>query len=485
MVLTLRYKRYDKSLDCKVERQIFEAKKSVLPDVHLCNGACVNIASVTVCGKQESMSRIALSERTAIEAGIYGRLSLQEIAKKINKSPKYVSQEILQNRTLTKGEHPNGNDCRMATGCVRKGICGNAGCIRRCVSCRDIDCRMFCSVYDNSSCSLLSKPPYVCNICTRRRKCKADRAYYIATQADAAAKRRYSEARRKPQVQGEELEALDRLVTPLVKKGQPLTHIFAEHGDEIPVCQRTLYNYIDFGALHIGNLDLRRKVGYRPRKKKYVPTEAFLNQKGRQDRTYEDFVTYMARHPDVDEVEMDTVKGIREQGKRMLTMLFVGQNLMLIFLMRDGKADTVVEQFDWLTSALGLTVFQKLFPVILTDNGSEFKHTREMEYTADGKRRTRIYYCDPQASWQKPHIEKNHEYIRYVLPRGKTFNPYTQDDITVLMNHINSTRRSKLNGMTPYELADSVEFRKLKDVLGLHAIPADEVNLTPRLLKKP
>jgi len=153
--------------------------------------------------------------------------------------------------------------------------------------------------------------------------------------------------------------------------------------------------------------------------------------------------------------------------------------------MRDGKADTVVEQFDWLTSALGLTVFQKLFPVILTDNGSEFKHTREMEYTADGKRRTRIYYCDPQASWQKPHIEKNHEYIRYVLPRGKTFNPYTQDDITVLMNHINSTRRSKLNGMTPYELADSVEFRKLKDVLGLHAIPADEVNLTPRLLKKP
>ena len=26
------------------------------------------------------------------------------------------------------------------------------------------------------------------------------------------------------------------------------------------------------------------------------------------------------------------------------------QNLMLIFLMRDGKADTVVEQFDWLTA---------------------------------------------------------------------------------------------------------------------------------------
>ena len=431
------------------------------------------------------MSRMTLSERTAIEAGIYGRLSFQEIAKKIRKNPKYVSQEILQNRTLVKGDHPGGNDCYMATSCQRKGICGNTGCIRKCVYCRDVDCRTICSQYDNSPCGLLSKPPYVCNVCQRRRKCKADRAYYIAAQADAAAKRRYSEARRKPQVQGEELEALNRLVTPLIKKGQPLTHIFAEHGKEIPVSQRTLYHYIDSGALSVGNLDLRRKVGYRPRKKKYEPSEAFLNQECRKDRTYEDFFTYMARHPNVTEVEMDTVKGIREQGKRMLTILFVKQNLMLILLMRDGKAGTVVEQFDWLTSVLGLAVFRKLFPVILTDNGSEFKHTKEMEFTAEGERRTRIYYCDPQASWQKPHIEKNHEYIRYVLPRGKSFNPYTQDDMVLLMNHINSTRRSKLDGRTPYELADGAEFQRLKEALGLRTIPADEVNLKPRLLKEP
>ena len=121
---------------------------------------------------------------------------------------------------------------------------------------------------------------------------------------------------------------------------------------------------------------------------------------------------------------------------------------------------------------------------ILTDNGSEFKHTREMEFTVDGQRRTRIYYCDPQASWQKPHVEKNHEYIRYVLPRGKSFSPYTQEDIILLLNHINSTRRSKLGGKTPFELADGEEFLKLKEVMGLKAIPADEVDLTPRLLRK-
>lgn len=302
-----------------------------------------------------------------------------------------------------------------------------------------------------------------------------DRLYYIAQQADAVARRRYAQARSKPQIQGEDLAVLDALVTPLIRKGQPLTHIYAEHGEELPVSQRTLYHYIDEGVLSIGNLDLRRKVGYRPRKKKKVPTEGALNQKYRQNRTYEDFTAYMARHPGTMYVEMDTVKGCREQGKRMLTMLFVEQNLMLILLMRDGKAETVVEQFDWLTSVLGLETFRTLFPVILTDNGSEFKHTREMEYTVDGQRRTHVFYCDPQASWQKPHIEKNHEYIRYVLPRGKSFNPYTQQDIVLLLNHINSTRRSKLDGKTPFELAKSPEFQRLKAALGLKAIPADEV----------
>ena len=99
-----------------------------------------------------------------------------------------------------------------------------------------------------------------------------DRAYYIAQQADAMAKRRYSQARSKPQIQREDLAALDALVTPLIKKGQPLTHIYAEHGAELPVSQRTLYNYIDSGKLSVGNLDLRRKVGYRPRKKKKEQT---------------------------------------------------------------------------------------------------------------------------------------------------------------------------------------------------------------------
>ncbi len=430
------------------------------------------------------MSRLTLSERIAIESGIFEHLKLNEIAKRIFKSPETVSREIRKNRTLVTGYKPFGKDCNFANECKTKGLCGKAGCTKRCVTCKEYECRELCKRYSNKPCKNLSKPPYVCNVCTNRRKCKTDRAYYIAQQADAMSRRRYSESRSKIQTRGKELEKLDETVTPLILKGQPITHIWAEHGEELGISQRTLYRYADQGVLSFGNIDLRRKVGYRPRKKKKEPSEGFLNQEFRKNRSYDDYLAYMEKHPDTTVVQMDTVKGCREQGKRLLTLHFCDTNMMLILLMHDGKADTVVEQFDRLTSLLGLEEFRKVFPVILTDNGSEFKHTKEMETTDDGKKRTKIFYCDPQASWQKPKIEKNHEFIRYVLPKGKSLNSYTQEDMTLLANNINSTRRNLLGGKSPYEVITNKSVLNLMKLMGLHMIPSDEVNLTPKLLKR-
>lgn len=430
------------------------------------------------------MSRLTLSERAVIECSIYERLPLNEIAKKIGKSPATVSREIRANRTLVTGEHYCGKDCRFASTCKTKGLCGKEKCFKHCVACREYDCCEICSRYKHTRCIELSRPPYVCNTCTRRRICKGDRAYYIAPQADAAARRRYSDSRKKIQTRGEDLVHLDELVTPLILKGQPLTHIWSEHGDELNVSQRTLYRYIDMGILSIRNFDLRRKLGYKPRRKKKEASESFLNLEFRKKRTYDDYLKYMEKHPNTPVIQMDTVKGSREKGKRLLTLHFCDTNMMLMLLMRDGKADTVVEQFDMLTGLLGLEDFRHIFPVILTDNGSEFMHTREMETTENGKRRTKIFYCDPMASWQKPQIEKNHEYIRYVLPKGKSLNPYTQEDMTLLANHINSTRRESLGNRSPYEATNDEAVLRMMYLMGLHPIPADEVNLNRNLLRK-
>lgn len=436
-----------------------------------------------VCRKLVPM-RLGLSERTAIEAAIYRRESFAEIAKQIGISTKSLSKEIRQNRTMAPAARFNGKDCRFASECTKQFVCKDPSCSRECVFCRRIDCRTFCSAYAPLSCKSIDHPPYVCNVCQRRRGCSCDRAYYVAAQAHAVAMKRYSDARSKPHTQGTELQDLDKLITPLIQKGQPLTHIYATHKEQIPVSERTLYRYIDAGMLGIGNLDLRRKVSYRQRRKHKAVVEKISNKNIRENRTYDDFLEYLRKKPDTNYVEMDTVVGPRGSGKRMLTLLFVQQSLMLIFLLRDGKANSVVEYFDWLSSSLGIQTFRKLFPAILTDNGSEFKHTLDMERTIDGARRTKIFYCDPQASWQKPHIEKNHEYIRYVIPKGKSMDPFTQADFTLLANHINSTKRLQYDGKSPIELATSEEFQELLRVTGIHPIPADDVILTNLLFKK-
>jgi IS30 family transposase len=165
-------------------------------------------------------------------------------------------------------------------------------------------------------------------------------------------------------------------------------------------------------------------------------------------------------------------------------MNFCNFNLMLMFLLPTASQECVIAIFDKLTKVLGINLFRRLFPVILTDNGAEFKNVLALEYTECGADRTNLFYCDPQASWQKPHIEKNHEFIRYVLPKRTPFDDLTQDSVTLLQNHINSFARDSLQGKHPFDAAKDFLGEKAINCLGLIRIPPDDVTLTPMLLRR-
>ena len=141
-------------------------------------------------------------------------------------------------------------------------------------------------------------------------------------------------------------------------------------------------------------------------------------------------------------------------------------------------------QFDNLTALVGLDTFRKLFPVILTDNGVEFKGPHKLEFTENGARRTRIFYCDPQASWQKPHVENNHTLIRRILPKGTSFQFLTPEDIHLMTCHINSVARELFANNTPFSMMKEEKYKKLLEALALSPIPPDEVCLRPALLKR-
>ena len=432
-----------------------------------------------------------LSDRIAIETGISNKDSFKKIGKLLRRHPSTIAHEIKENRTFIPGNYFLRKDCRFVRQRVQHHVCGDESCEENCCRCRSVDCQKYCEKYVSRACHKFEKPPYVCNNCSEKKLCSKDKYIYSAKYADAAVTRRRSESRQGIRISDEKKSEMDELITRLVKKGQPLTHIYAEHENEMPVCLRTLYNYIDDGELTVKNIDLRRKTGYKKRGKDHQPSLGFANMEFRQGRTYTDFEYAMkVKYTEDEVVEMDTVKGVREQGKRLLTMIFRRNNVMLLFLMPDGKAESVKRVFDYLEAGLGIEVFRRLFPVILTDNGSEFKKVDELELTSDEDGflvyRTSLFYCDPMASWQKGCIEKNHEFIRYAIPKKKSLNPYNQDDITLLMNHINSIKRPGLGNKSPYELVgkDDEDFHELMRLLKMHLIPPDEVHLMPDLFVK-
>ena len=169
-----------------------------------------------------------------------------------------------------------------------------------------------------------------------------------------------------------------------------------------------------------------------------------------------------------------------------MTVYFVNVSLMLGFLREANTSKSVIDIYDELYQRLGGQDFRRLFPVILTDNGSGFSNPKCIEKGPDGKgfQRTRIYYCNPSAPYQKAEIEVGHEFIRRVVPKGKSFDELAQADIDLMMNHINSYRRNKLNGKSPYEAFCFYYGEELAQKLGCHEVDAANINLTPRLLKK-
>ncbi len=434
-------------------------------------------------------NQLDLTDRVAIEVGLARKETFTKIAKKLRKHPITISREIKANRTYIPAEYAYGNDCKYSRSCHKKNLCGVEydACDYECKRCRTQNCHTYCGLYESLECHVHEKPPYVCNTCDYRRKCLKNRYYYNARYADTAAKRRRSESRQGTRVTKEELNEIARLIRPLLKKGQPLAHIYAEHEKELPVSLRTLYNYIEQKKLRgIANIDLRRKVGYKARKKKRGSIVNAYSYR-REGRTYDDYEEAVrGRFCESDVVQMDTVVGGRGKGKCLLTMLFVSNSVMLLFLLPDRKAESVIRVFDYLEAGLGTESFNRIFRLFLTDNGSEFMVVDSLEINSDGEYRTNVFYCDPMASWQKAQLEKNHEYIRYVLPKGKTMDGLEQEDATLLMNHINSTIRRGLGWKSPYELVDKddKDMKKLFKLLKMHPIPADEVHLTPELLRK-
>ena len=84
-------------------------------------------------------------------------------------------------------------------------------------------------------------------------------------------------------------------------------------------------------------------------------------------------------------------------------------------------------------------------------------------------------------SFQKGACERNHEYIRYVIHKGVSFENLTQEKVDLLFSNINSMERPSLNYNTPYSAFKKEFGEKVMALLNIRRIANTEINLTPSL----
>jgi len=421
------------------------------------------------------MAHLTLEDRTAIQTGLAMGKSLNEIARYIGKARSTVSREIMKHRLEVK--RSTYNDCIHFDSCDLPFTCPNDLCSQYKDGCKKCTyCSAFCARYEPKHCALLDKSPYVCTGCKRANSCHIRKFGYNARKAQKAYETTLSSSRSGIALSDSEMAALSAIFSGPLKQGQSISAICAAHRAEINVCDKTVYKYVANNMFDADNFDLARKVQRKPHRKKSGPTLR-VDHKCHEGRTYEDFKNFMKEHPDTAVCQMDTVIG-REGGKCLLTIYFTNCGLQLMFLRDRNTAASVTDRFDWLRKTLGPEHFQELFPVILTDRGSEFTDPVSIECDPEtGEQLLHLFYCDPQNSNQKAQCERNHEMIRFSLPKGTSMDHLTQEDINELMNHINSYGRKKWNGQAPIDLFIQIYGQEVASLLGLRKIPVDSINL--------
>jgi IS30 family transposase len=422
------------------------------------------------------------SERLKIEHSLNERKSIKKIAFELGRGVSTISREI-RNRAVSSNKsapYRIPNRCKHKDNCEKRYLClDKPNCIKLCRQCKL--CNRLCKEYEEELCQKLFSPPYVCNGCSEKLICVLGRKYYNHRPAHKNYREKLVESRRGVNISEDELSALDEFVSPLIKKGQSIHHIVANNPNEFNISEKSLYRYVNGGLFEATNFYMPRVLRLKPRKQKTL--EHKVDSGCRIGRNYNDYKNYLEQNPDVSVVEMDSVIG-RVGGKVLLTLMLKSCDLMLAFIRDRNTAQSVIDVFNWLYGLIGVETFCAICQVMLTDNGSEFSNPAELEMDSNGFQRTRIFYCDPRASFQKPNVEVNHEFIRRILPKGRSFDNLTQDDINLVMSHINSYSRPKLNDKSPLNMFSYIYGQDVSEKLGLRIIPANEIILTPLLLKK-
>lgn len=408
-------------------------------------------------------THMSLNDRIAIQVGIENGSKLVNISKNIKKDPTTISKEIKLHREIHSRNLEKYPIC-----------CKNS---KNCKFCTEI-----CKKFEEIKCSRRDRSPGACNGCEKIHSCHLDHYFYYAEKAQREYSNTLVESREGINLTTLERKEIADIIVPLINKGQSIYQILSAH-PEIKQCEKTIYNYIDLGVFNdfgIQNISLKEKVKRKQFKDKYKKRKEKSCYEGKK---YEDYLVYKEKNPNKLTTEMDTVMN-STTGPYIQTFIFEKTQFMIGILKHDKTSKEMSSTINDFEEILNKNDFEKLFGLLLTDRGTEFEKSELFIFNPKtGEKRLDIFYCDSMASYQKPHVENNHNYVRDIIVNKLSIDNITQNDLNLVFSHINSTPRESLNGKTPYEMFEFLYGVEPIKLFNIQKIERDNVILKPYLLK--
>jgi len=277
-----------------------------------------------------------------------------------------------------------------------------------------------------------------------------------------------------------DLKTIDDIVTDGVTLGQSLHHIYVS--DKILhslCCERTIRRLIYRGNLSIRPHQLRRYVRYKHQYAKEPGDIHLRDIRALIGRTHKDYVRYCNSHKRSNIAQFDSVIGKIDDHKAILTISFPTFNFQFGLLIKKCSPTSVNRVINQLFDRLGPDLVNTIFPVNLCDNGIEFSYFHQLEDDGMGLRHIKTFYTTPYRATDKAPAERNHEFVRYCLPKSKSLNDLTQSLIDDMFSHINSFVRRSKGDKTPYDLVMARFGKEFLDLINIVRIPNKKVKLVP------
>lgn len=320
----------------------------------------------------------------------------------------------------------------------------------------------------------------VCNKCKKIYYCNIEKIYYDYKVAEEKNKKRGSSSRSKSKLSDDDIKRIDEVVSDGVSKGQSLHHIYVSNPFLKDICsERTIRRLVDKGRLSVKSHQLRMYVRYKHDYKKEKKDLYLKDISALVGRTYKNYLKYADSHPKENIVQYDSLIGKRTDKKAILTITFPKFGFQFGILIKKNNPQSVLTKIRALFQTIGDENVKKIFPVNLSDNGVEFSYFEKIEYNENGEIICKTFFTSPYRATDKSECERIHRLVRYILPKGRSFDPLTQEKVNELYSHINSYVRKSKNDRTPYDLVKKRYGVEFLEAIGIKRIPKKKVRLLP------